>query len=270
MVWWKSPGGPPATVNVTAPGGMLARVLTVRLAVPSGAGLGEKLQAAPLGKPVQDRLTKPLKLPRPATETEYAAEPPADTDCEAGETLSVKSATVKFTVAERVTAPLAAFTVTGKLPPGVADAALRSRATVPKGAGLGKKLQFAPAGKPPHERLKDPLKPAAALGGTAVIETCELAVVVPGVTNCEAGETATVKSTMLRLMLTEWVSEPAVPTTAIVPPNAESGGPEITVTVAFPTGAGLGEKVQALPAGRPLQVKLTTSAKVPEGRTVTV
>ena len=54
----------PKTVKVTAPSGVVADVLTVSVAVPGGAGLGEKLQLTPAGKPLlQDRLTEAVKPP---------------------------------------------------------------------------------------------------------------------------------------------------------------------------------------------------------------
>jgi len=50
----------PLTVKVTVPVGVVSEVLTRRATVPGEAGLGVKLQLAPLGKPLQERVTWPL------------------------------------------------------------------------------------------------------------------------------------------------------------------------------------------------------------------
>ena len=57
------PWAVPLTAKVKIPSGVVADVLTVMVGVPGGAGLGEKLQLAPSGRPLHDRVTGTLKPP---------------------------------------------------------------------------------------------------------------------------------------------------------------------------------------------------------------
>ncbi len=55
----------PVTLKLAAPPGVVADVVKVKVSneLPGGAGLGWKLQAAPVGKPLQDSATGELTFP---------------------------------------------------------------------------------------------------------------------------------------------------------------------------------------------------------------
>lgn len=114
------------------------------------------------------------------------------TDCDAGETLSEKSGegvvTVRLAVAEWVSAPLIPVIVSDTVPAGVVLVVFTVSVEVPAGAGLGEKIQEAPAGNPLQVRLATPLKPPL-----ATMETVKV-VEAPAATVCDAGETLSEKS----------------------------------------------------------------------------
>ena len=58
-----SPPPMPFTVKVTGPAGVVTEVVTVNADVPDAGAGGLKLQLAPLGKPLQERVTGELKPP---------------------------------------------------------------------------------------------------------------------------------------------------------------------------------------------------------------
>ena len=64
------PAAVPLIEKVKIPSGVVADVLTVMVDVPGGAGLGKKLQLAPPGRPLHDRVTGTLKPPVSLTKTE--------------------------------------------------------------------------------------------------------------------------------------------------------------------------------------------------------
>ena len=186
---------------------------------------------------------------------------PAVTDCEAGETLSVKPATVRVRVVERITGPLLVpVTVTVKLPAGVVARVVRVNVdiVVPGGVtGLGEKLQIAPAGNvlASQPRVTELAKPPVALMVTVYVAA------EPATTDWEGGERESEKSgavppppeeVTVRAAVVLWFSAPLVPVTVKVTVPTGVLARVLRVSVAVPgVGAG-GEKLQLAPAGNPV------------------
>lgn len=272
---WVSAPLAPVTVKVTVPGGVVAAVLRVRVEVPGvekipgETGLVEKAQLAPAGRPPQDRLTAPLKPPRKTTEIVKVAAAPGATDWEEGESVRSKSgtaATFSSAVAVLTSEPLVPATVKVTVPGTVLLVVLSVRVEVPGGAGLGEKLQLAPEGRPLQDRLTEGLKPV-----TAPMETVYVPA-APAVTDCEEGETLSVKSDVVTRssVLAVRSTSPLKPKTVKVTVVRGVVVDVVTVSVEVPGGAGLGEKRQLAPSGRPPQERSTTEVKAPRAVTETV
>lgn len=127
-------------------------------------GFCEKLQLAPDGTPVHDKLTELLKPPLGFIETVYVVELPAFTVCDDGLMLRLKSGVadggglepeeiVRLAVAVFTRGPLVPFTVNETVPVGALLAVFTVKLYVPGDAGLGEKLQLEPLGKSEQERV---------------------------------------------------------------------------------------------------------------------
>jgi hypothetical protein len=159
----------PLMVSVAIPVATLADAHTVIMLVVE-VGLVPNVAVRPLGKPLADKVTAPLKLPIGVNVTVVVPHPPTGTT-KGGEIPMEKpeiGLTVRAMGVECISEPLFPVIVNGKLPAGVEELVETDRVEVPEPlTDGGLNVAVAPLGSPFTLRLTVPLNPFVAVTVTA-------------------------------------------------------------------------------------------------------
>lgn len=146
----------------------LAARVSVLVAV---AELGEKVAVTPVGRPVAESATEPVKPFCGVTLMVVVPLPPCATVSEVGEEASVKlavadAATVTVTVVLAVKLPDVPLIVTVEAPGEAVEPAVSVSVPVLV-VGFGEKVAVTPVGRPVAEKVTEPVKPFS--GVTAIV-----------------------------------------------------------------------------------------------------
>jgi hypothetical protein len=180
-------------VRVDVPTGVEELVCIVTVEAPAPAiGFAANVAVAFAGNPLMLKLIFPLKPLITEVDTVKVAAPPAAIPEDCGVTEMEKSGiafTTRFTLMLWVRFPLAPVICNTVVPPGVEDEVFTVKVEDPEPVTeLGLKLAVAPVGSPARLKFTVPVKPFKGEMDTVYV------VPAPGITVCEPGETAIVKS----------------------------------------------------------------------------
>ena len=260
---------PEVPVMVMVAGPVAAELDAVRVTtLVAVAGLGAKEAVTPLGRPVADRVTAPVKPCAPVMVMVSAVLLPCVVVIEGAEAARVKLGamlTVRAMVVEAVRAPEVPVMVTVAAPVAAVLEAV-SVSTLEPVVGLVAKAAVTPLGRPLAARVTAPVNPETSVTVTVSVPLVPCVMVKVGAEGARVklGGWVTVRETAVTV---DRSPEVPVMVTVLSPTVAEEVA--VKVTRLEPV-AGLVAKEAVTPLGSPEAAKVTSPVKPLAGVTVTV